>query len=424
MELALFFDGTGNNLVNSNRDAAKFGNITNIVKLYNSCVLKNKYYVEGIGTKDNAENSQFALATGRNPLGGKGYSYTDKLTKGLGYLEDILAKNPNTKIELFIYGFSRGATIARDFAKKALRNSNVVIKYLGVYDTVVSMIYFNPEIHFDTNEMERISQIVHICAIQECRKFFPLTSFKKNDVKEDTIKIENFYTSKVKEIYVPGAHADVGGGYLSNKETVYLNEYRSSCDSLMKQNAIVKETLKDNFAFEKYKVWDSLLDKNVKCISAGTIGSNLISERNNVMIEVSEVYFETMASNTNSFIGYEIFKFSSVITFLDLIMMRDGLCRYLKTNTPEKGNGFDYSFFSPYTHISANYGSVNQNSVNENLNTFNLTLLTLEIDEIKKLNDNNAELYRLDDVLGFYGINPLYVNQPNNSTWQRKVIYG
>ncbi|WHT39351.1 DUF2235 domain-containing protein [Myroides sp. mNGS23_01] len=171
---AVFFDGTGNNKVNARRDPDKFGVITNITRLFEACVVSDKLYVEGVGTLDNEDDSQWAKATGNNPIGYSGYGYDDKLSKGLDFLATFRQTVPNEEVHLLVYGFSRGAALARDFAKRALAYSNVRIQFLGIYDTVVSLLRLTtPAIHFTNQDMERIDEILHLTAINEARNYFP-----------------------------------------------------------------------------------------------------------------------------------------------------------------------------------------------------------------------------------------------------------
>ncbi|WP_413511812.1 T6SS phospholipase effector Tle1-like catalytic domain-containing protein [Myroides odoratus] len=423
--IALFFDGTGNNMTNSQKDPVKYGNLTNIAQLFDACTLTDKVYIEGVGTRDQMEDSVYAKATGNNPLGYSGYSYLDKLDKGISFLKTYSEQHPNETLNILIYGFSRGATLARNFAKNALNFPKVRIKYLGVFDTVVSLLTVTPIIHFTAEELEKIDQITHICAVNETRDYFPLTSIQNKNGSKDLVNLENYYTAKVKEIFVPGAHADVGGGYTVGAEKVYLNQVRGSHDSLVKDLSVIRSTVKDNFSCANPQlIWFCLLDENVS-FQPLNVGYNLVSERAKVSIEMCRAYFEVMASVSNTFCKTNIFEYKAAIGVSVLVKLRDDLIQYLNSNVPLKGACYGYRDFADYTHISANYGTVDKADTNATLNTFDPVLLLLEMQKIKEENPgSNLEMERENAIFETFDMGTSLVNIPSNGQWHRKVIYG
>lgn len=425
---AIFFDGTGNNRVNSFKNPTKHGNRTNINTLYESCSIKEKLYIEGIGTKDNEEDSNWAKATGANPFGYTGYSYDDKLEKGLVFLKVYHKLHSTNDIELFVYGFSRGATLARDFAKRALASyPNVKIKVLGIFDTVVSLPFQRPNIHFTEREMEKISRILHLTAINETRKFFPLTSIQSNTGQDSLVKIKNFDTDKVKEIFVPGAHADVGGGYNEGEQKVYLNQMPKSEKDLEKYLERIKNTVRDDFSGNTpFPIWNNLLNTNVEFVGGAFFLSNVISSRQKVLIEMSRVYFEIMAEYTNKYVNEAFFNFSSHITLPSLIKLYEDLDRYLHRNTPTKGPNYDYFNLVDFTHVSSNYGKVesSRSQGNELLNTFDPRLLSIELQNIRRQHPmENLEWMSESRIYGPFGLDVLFVNMPSNDEWHREVLF-
>lgn len=425
LNVALFFDGTGNNSMNSQKDPVKYGHVTNIAQLFDACTLVDKVYIEGVGTQDNMEDSSWAKATGNNPAGHSGYSYIDKLEKAISFLKTYSELHPNNPLNIWVYGFSRGATLARNFTKNALNFPKVRIKYLGVFDTVVSLLTVTPIIHFTADELEKIEQITHICAVNETRDYFPLTSIQTKNGSKDLVNLENYYTAKVKEIFVPGAHADVGGGYNVDSEKVYLNQIRGSHDSLVKDLSVIRSTVKDNFSCATPQlIWFCLLDENVS-FQPLTVGYNLVSERDSVSIDLGRVYFEVMASISNTFCGETIFEYKEAIQVNALVKLRDDLLKYINANLPLKGPCFSYRDFAAYTHISANYGTVDATNTNATLNTFDPALLLLEIQKIKVENPGNTlEMERENVVFETFDMGTSLVNVPSNGQWHRRVIYG
>ena len=425
VQAAVFFDGTGNNKTNSTNDPFTYGNLTNISNLFDACTITDRVYIEGVGTRDNMPDSIWAKATGSNKPTETGFSYGDKLQKGVDFMNDFCDAHPNDDIELFVFGFSRGATLARNFVKLALVVSNIRIKFLGIYDTVVSLAFSKPKIHFTDQEMDRMDQILHLTAINETRKYFPLTTLLVNNGSSALVNIENTYTAKVKEVFVPGAHSDLGGGYLFDAENLYLNKIKKSVSALTNDLNSAKNTVKDHFANDQHLVWSDLLGDNID-FEGTTSSAYLVTNRDSVNIDIIRVYFEVMAAYTNLFENNIIFQFDANNYTAPLNKLRDDLIQYLHTNTPVKGPNYDYAAYATYTHISANYGKIkSSSSVNQMLNTFDPDLLKEESEKAKAehpdVDFTSITLAAIEDTLG---IDLIDVNGPNNTKWQRKEIFG
>ena len=100
---------------------------------------------------------------------------------------------------VFLFGFSRGALLARHFAEW-LDKLGRTVSYLGLWDTV------DATVGLDVSETcpPNVVAARHAVARDETRRFFqyvPLKSSKKNQVKE---------------MLFPGSHSDVGGLYEDN----------------------------------------------------------------------------------------------------------------------------------------------------------------------------------------------------------------
>ncbi|WP_281544986.1 DUF2235 domain-containing protein [Grimontia sp. SpTr1] len=272
----IFFDGTGNNLENDKYKENR-GNAsrTNVARLFEAYQEKEgeiaKIYVSGIGTVDydnvpRAEMERaidegddlttWAMATGAQDF--LSFSETAayfKWQRLLNQLHFICTKLKNdglysdiTHIEFDVFGFSRGAALARHFVNAANegmpnyelprsgsdglsitpnllgginRNSydskegykidlskRVSVRFVGLFDTVGSFYLAgnNDEGEFKLSlAPDSAETVYHIAAFHEYRNNFPLTSLKINQTLPD-----NFF-----EDIFPGAHADVGGGYPS-----------------------------------------------------------------------------------------------------------------------------------------------------------------------------------------------------------------
>ncbi len=163
--------------------------------------------------------------------------YDSVLERIDGKLEAAIAKDDPDKIhgriisdlasiykendELYIFGFSRGAAIARRLAQRLDKNgltlsSDIIISkpeitFLGVWDTVSSFGIPNANGSVpDSTDIEEVNgkiasniiQAYHLVAIDELRNTFQPTLMQLEP--------------KVTEIWFPGVHSDVGGGYLND----------------------------------------------------------------------------------------------------------------------------------------------------------------------------------------------------------------
>lgn len=112
---------------------------------------------------------------------------------------------------LVIFGYSRGAALARKFAATLLRDhQHCKVSFLGVFDTVAAMngIHrkgdkISSDVVFEDGTLHsRIEKAVHLVAVDEDR-----VSFTPTLINEDA---EN--PDRILEVWFPGVHGDVGGG--------------------------------------------------------------------------------------------------------------------------------------------------------------------------------------------------------------------
>ena len=229
--LVFSFDGTGN----EPRDAREFKDdesVSNILKLHillgggiqedrsdtetpqnNS---QKTYYYNGIGTREGGRQI---------PLLGRLFSVTRKfvnmaIAPSFGDARQILDEarkdfddaeyNPGDT--LVIFGFSRGAALARMFASKTLAgNADCEVSFLGVFDTVAAMSgihhageKISSDVVFENGTLnERIARAVHIVSLDEDRVPFTPTLINKDDQNPN----------RILEVWFPGVHSDIGGGY-------------------------------------------------------------------------------------------------------------------------------------------------------------------------------------------------------------------
>lgn len=220
--IMICFDGTSNHPRDAKQEREWFGlgdiednGITNILKLHVKFGgdLRNKaktdyqhsFYYSGVGTYGNRFQQIFnaGLAPPNKDV--------RKIVRKAG---KDLRKNYKPGDKIFIFGFSRGAAIARRFATVIEKYINIdesnsnPIRFLGVFDTVAAMGLPNlnddskpvSDVVFENNTISKhIEEALHLISVDENRIAFQPTLMNKD--------------SRVTEIWFAGAHSDVGGGF-------------------------------------------------------------------------------------------------------------------------------------------------------------------------------------------------------------------
>lgn len=126
-----------------------------------------------------------------------------------------LYRHYETGDRLFVFGFSRGAAIARRFASvlpttfPALGKTPPDIRFMGLFDTVAAI----KKPNLLNKELQPASDVVF-----ENRSISPLVQEALHLLSMDDRRIAFFPTlinkdDRVTEIWFAGAHSDVGGGY-------------------------------------------------------------------------------------------------------------------------------------------------------------------------------------------------------------------
>jgi hypothetical protein len=240
LRIGVFFDGTD---ANKDRDESR-GCLTNIARLWrlyidtaDAAVIRDKLYIVGVGSLDEnklvEEDLKDFQELGDDPTLVE-YGIANVKDAGTvvyntavywgAQIEDLAggmaahgarqrietayewakskclnAVEPEAEKTIDVYGFSRGAALARSFvnlANQALKQvvPNVRVRFVGLFDTVET--YFrgiDGAINCGIGPGDADS-ILHYVSIQEHRHFFPLTTTGS-------------------DIPYVGVHCDVGGGY-------------------------------------------------------------------------------------------------------------------------------------------------------------------------------------------------------------------
>lgn len=226
IRVSLFFDGTGNNRHNVETGLSDAGE-SNVSKMERCCASTHpefdhyaSVYIEGIGTADGESDHTWDSGTGLGDTG-----VVAKVERGIAELlaqvDGFGVGEPVSKFVIDATGFSRGAAAARNFVWRMMNEPgltlndrlagrldmqcSVEVEFLGLYDTVSS---FGANHEDDVRELNldgiySASTIVQLAAAEEHRKNFQLTTIRSGT-----------------QIYLPGVHSDVGGGYpASDNET-------------------------------------------------------------------------------------------------------------------------------------------------------------------------------------------------------------
>jgi len=192
-----------------------------------------KAYLEGIGTSSGEEDSVYGQATGMGDTGvvARVMQSPDTISIQLGLFTE---SNPGVQVdalEFDIFGFSRGAAAARHFANELLKanggvlagllrpgqfglsedfewSGHACINFIGLFDTVAAVA---DPMRWDFSPADHLNPGVNLYLPPGCaRKVVQLTA-------RDEMRW-NFALNSVaphhQEIALPGAHSDIGGGYL------------------------------------------------------------------------------------------------------------------------------------------------------------------------------------------------------------------
>ncbi|RXJ82698.1 phospholipase effector Tle1 domain-containing protein [Arcobacter sp. F2176] len=182
--------------------------------------------------------------------------------KGYIVISDNVFFNPLRTDIKYIYRNKRRVENPYYNMKKIIIDS-LSFRFVGIYDTVThyglkqSNDFEDLNINFFENENNtKVGHIVHLMADDEFRYNFEaysiFTDINKHYYKDSKEKRKDG-GAKLEEFYLPGAHADVGGGYNEKAETRYLGKFFVEDRKLPKElkNKIIKWNEKYNWIENK-----------------------------------------------------------------------------------------------------------------------------------------------------------------------------
>lgn len=229
LHFSVFFDGTGNNREQELAKSPERRALSNVAKLFDAHKINDsniaRRYIPGAGTPYPEIGD-----TGGVRGSGIGKGCDARIKKALELLDEEIAKVPAQQklllIDVTVFGFSRGAAQARAFVRDLAarctsqdggylyQGKPLRIAFAGLFDTVCSAYdsvlaaarTANGGHNGWANDMKlapMVEQTVHMNAAHEVRRRFPL----------DSTRIDASYPDNTVEIWYPGVHSDVGGGY-------------------------------------------------------------------------------------------------------------------------------------------------------------------------------------------------------------------
>lgn len=240
---SIFFDGTCNNRNNTDGiNLAPFvvpglqdsysNEWTNVAKLEMYIQTVNSpanhafsIYIEGIGTVNYDNDEIRGMSLGMGPTGVEA-RVNDSISRIITRIGQLGDRNIDT-IHLDAFGFSRGAAAARHFIYKVLFNerhrlrdrlirrgytvNNVTVNFIGLFDTVAAHggSHSNDTRTLQLDAIRHAQRVVQLASADEHRENFPLTNIDAAG-------------SSGLQIFLPGTHSDIGGGYVDHSEEVGL----------------------------------------------------------------------------------------------------------------------------------------------------------------------------------------------------------
>ena len=260
--LVFGFDGTGN----APNDVIGFMNnesITNIVKLHvlmggglqQGCSTtktpaggaQQVHYYSGIGSRQERNQVPLlgALTTKLRQQVNKAFAPTFGDARRIveEAMEDFAETGYSQAAgdEIVVFGYSRGAALARKFVSVLLEaHADAEVAFLGVFDTVAAFDgihrqgeVISSDVVFENGTVnERVRRVVHILALDEDRVTFSPTLINKDKNNSD----------RILEIWFPGVHGDIGGGYwLDGLSDAALGFMVEQCRKTLAENIRISE---------------------------------------------------------------------------------------------------------------------------------------------------------------------------------------
>jgi hypothetical protein len=219
-----------------NSSSSYTNDLSNVARMWASIKREKEFnavYIDGIGTIRGQDDATAGLAFGKGETGVR-----TRAENAFGILEEKFEENLGKKdlpplVHINVFGFSRGAAAARYFVHLVktegdtrftgkLKGVHTNVNFVGLFDTVSSVFLLELQsnveslhLNFDDDfEREYAHKVFHIRALDEYRGNFAVTTIAS------AVNLRLGY-----EIAIPGAHSDIGGGYVNGAtETRWLDD--------------------------------------------------------------------------------------------------------------------------------------------------------------------------------------------------------
>ncbi len=232
--LVFSFDGTGN----EPSDAGQFAedeSISNVLKLHilmsgglkldktdtktPSGAEQQTFYYNGIGTREG--NLRVPLIGYLRRMANM--AFAPRWADAAHILNEAKKDFDEAEVQkgdrIVVFGFSRGAALARKFVATILREDrNRKVAFLGVFDTVAAMDgihrrgeQISSDVVFENGTLDsNVERAVHIVSLDENRVPFTPTLINRDDDYDSADCVDD---RRILEVWFPGVHSDIGGGY-------------------------------------------------------------------------------------------------------------------------------------------------------------------------------------------------------------------
>jgi type VI secretion system secreted protein VgrG len=238
------FDGSGFNSAPDNSYGNAPSNVAHLYDLYpdnattpipvdqNTAYLS--VYVEGIGTRSGGKDATLigqGLGQGETGVVARVKEVPDLLLKQMDLLQETNPGIAVQNIEFDIFGFSRGAAAARHCANEVLKPgrglfrellaggsagllkhvnsvSDVCINLIGLFDTVAAI---SDPLHGDFSPGDDVNRGVNLYLPPDCAR--QVIQLHALDEYRADYSLKAVHSTHL-QIGLPGAHSDIGGGYL------------------------------------------------------------------------------------------------------------------------------------------------------------------------------------------------------------------
>ncbi len=324
--IGFFFDGTGNNAQND-RPIGKDTNVAKLFELYErkrnskGISIQQAYYHIGVGTDKEKWYDDWIETIALGPLvkfikdrftdktlenfSGllTGSGGQQRIKDAITQLDSFISDNPDAEvIKIDVFGFSRGAAIARHFVNLVHDYEKVRVRLLGIFDTVGSFGLGGNDVNIGYSlavYSSRVDRVVHFIARHEYRSLFDLTSIKRLQNEHETwrshpfnkyMKTKPLPGNMVERAFI-GAHSDVGGGYQPIDDEGIKNTL-----SRIPLYAMVDEAIKAGVPLKPIKTYLSINPARESAFAVSDDLKKLLDARNNELqyeqlTDESQVYF-------------------------------------------------------------------------------------------------------------------------------------